>query len=419
MAIQEPPARERSRHTARSASAIAKRLTAEGEVPASAIRKILDAEYQGDDAGWEAGDAHEACELAVTHLLFGLSRLMNQHAKTPEELDGMVTKTAGVEPRLRGASQRHDRLQHHATPLEIAWAMAVAGDIKPGDRVLDPSAGTGVLLGMAHMAEPAAKLHGNEADPRRADILRMTAPRISVACTDALEPVPQYPEDWGKHDIVLLNPPFSARLGSTGRHRDEGIRHVAAAGAATTTHGRIVALLAGSIRPREDGPAGREENGPEHVVQTRRHAAVGGSTQTARPRRELELAELQHHRNRTEAGADTAGHRGRPEHACRRTLQVQPDTADRSRGTRVHVGGAHVDQGGGRPCTRPGTLHEVRTAGRVARSRPGPLPVEHPRQTPPRTRGRRRWHPDPHVRRRTEPRKPQNGLTRQTSENGA
>ena len=125
--MQKPPARERSRRTERSASA--KRLMAQGEVPAATTRKILDAEYEDDDGGWEAGDAHEACELAVTHLLFSLSELMNRHAKRPEELDEMIAKTTAVEPRLRGASERHDRLQHHAAPLEIAWAMAVAGDI--------------------------------------------------------------------------------------------------------------------------------------------------------------------------------------------------------------------------------------------------------------------------------------------------
>ena len=249
--MDAPPARERAQRTWHSARAIARTLIAQGEVPTAAIRKILDAEYEGYDGGWEAGDAHEACELAITEILFSLSRVMNQHAKSPQELDAMISKTASVEPRLRGTSQRHDRLQHHATPLEVAWAMAVAADIRPGDRVLDPGAGTGILLGMARMAEPEAKLRGNEADARRAEMLRMAAPNVPVACVDALEPAPQYPKDWGKHEVVLLNPPFSARLGSQGRHINEGLRHAAAAQAATYKHGRIIALLGGSIKPRD------------------------------------------------------------------------------------------------------------------------------------------------------------------------
>ena len=251
--MRDEPIRERGECTIQSAKAIAQALQASGEVSVQSIRSILDAQYGDYEGGWENGDAHEACELSVTDFLFRHDRAMRKHAKSEDDIDRMIVKLANREPRLRGASQRHDRLQHHGTPLEVAWAMALAACLQERDRILDPGAGTGLLLAMAHLAEPTTVLHGNEGDQRRAGMLRRAAPRVSVYCADALEPDGRYPADWGEHDTVLMNPPFSARMASSKRHLHEGLRHVMAARRATREHGWIVALLSGGTTPR--GPA--------------------------------------------------------------------------------------------------------------------------------------------------------------------
>ena len=233
-------------------------------VSARTVKRMLDDEFVDDETGWEPGDAHEACEIAVTRLLLHYGRVMNGAAKSRDELDGFIRTTAGAEPRIRGRSRRHDAVQHYATPLEVAWAMAVLADVEPGDTVLDPSAGTGTLLAMAHVAQPDATLHACEGDSLRANLLRDAArtdepspttappraPAIEVVRGDALTLHEERPDWLGEHDAVLMNPPFSARLGSRGRHRNEDLRHLVAAGRAAKPGGVIAALLGGGIVPR-------------------------------------------------------------------------------------------------------------------------------------------------------------------------
>ena len=129
--------------------------------------------------------------------------------------------------------------------------MALAAGIEGKCRVIDPSAGTGMLLGVAGLASTRAQLRANEGDQLRARMLAELAPELKVVDGDALTLEHDRPEWQGTHDIVLINPPFSARLGSSGRHRNEDLRHLAAAASLLTPQGRIVALLGGATRPRD------------------------------------------------------------------------------------------------------------------------------------------------------------------------
>lgn len=59
--------------------------------------------------------------------------------------------------------------QQFSTPVALAWLAALAARIEPGDVVLEPSAGTGMLTPLA--ARAGAVLHLNELAPRRAALL--------------------------------------------------------------------------------------------------------------------------------------------------------------------------------------------------------------------------------------------------------
>ena len=234
----------------RAAKEIEAALTTSGQLSTPATKKILNAAFAGEETTWEAGDGNEACELAVTcSLLENAGR--GPAARDESGRDAVVERLSRTEPRIAKRSERHDRLQHYATPIEVAWAMALAAGIEGKCRVIDPSAGTGMLLGVAGLASTRAQLRANEGDQLRARMLAELAPELKVVDGDALTLEDDRPEWQGTHDIVLINPPFSARLGSSGRHRNEDLRHLAAAAGLLAPQGRIVALLGGATRPRD------------------------------------------------------------------------------------------------------------------------------------------------------------------------
>jgi protein-L-isoaspartate O-methyltransferase len=110
------------------------------------------------------------------------------------------------------------------TPNEIAARMIELADIRPGDRVLEPSAGTGALLG-ALGGRPwgsdcdrnrvhAVEIHGGLCQRLRADF-----PLTAVHCADflAIDGPDAYtagnpetdPAPLGRFDRVIMNPPFA------------------------------------------------------------------------------------------------------------------------------------------------------------------------------------------------------------------
>ena len=245
-----PGGSRRAEVIARAAGTLEEAFTETGRLSTHAIKATLNTAFESHDGGgWESADAHEACEVAMTRFLLRHGRAIGQAGRNSEKTDRRIQTIAEREPRIRGRSRRHDRLQHYATPLEIAWAMAVAADIDPNETVLDPSAGTGILTAMAHIAQPEAVLRATEGDLLRAELLMLAVPGVETLYANAIS-VERHQGGWhDTHDVILLNPPFSARIGSDGRHRHEDLVHLMAARRATVRHGRIVALLGGGTTP--------------------------------------------------------------------------------------------------------------------------------------------------------------------------
>jgi len=132
------------------------------------------------------------------------------------------------------------------TPPEIAEKMVDLLEIEPGDRILEPSAGTGNLLGAmgGKMFGTGDKpyierdqLHAVEINYNLAERLKTEYPLTKIHCTDFLS----CGEEIGEFDRVIMNPPFENGV---------DIKHINHAVEMLKPGGRLVALCANGSRQR-------------------------------------------------------------------------------------------------------------------------------------------------------------------------
>ena len=146
-------------------------------------------------------------------------------------------------------------LQQFSTPLTISEAVQIAASPRPGDTVLEPTAGTGNLIGTlaAHHDGP---IIANELSDRRASVLKASQwpDNVKIEQGDYL---------WrkGKADVVVANPPWgSYKTGHYGRAtpvagftpNDVAERFVVKMMADLNDGGRLVAVMPTTIL----GPGG-------------------------------------------------------------------------------------------------------------------------------------------------------------------
>lgn len=120
------------------------------------------------------------------------------------------------------------------TPRAIAERMAALVDVQPGHAFLEPSAGTGALLGaIGGRPWPGGSATAIEINNTLVGQLRADFPLTRVECADFLE--------WsgGMFDRILMNPPFK---------NGEDIKHIKHAAAMLQPGGILVALCAGGPR---------------------------------------------------------------------------------------------------------------------------------------------------------------------------
>lgn len=120
-------------------------------------------------------------------------------------------------------------LDQFSTPLPVAAIAALAAQVRPGDRVLEPSAGTGQMAAIARAL--GGELTLNEIDPHRAGLLDALFPEAARSRDDGAH-VDDTLEGAGRFDVVLINPPFS-----------DLARHLTAALGCLAEGGRMAAIV--------------------------------------------------------------------------------------------------------------------------------------------------------------------------------
>ena len=251
-------------------------LEAGRPLDAATLREAMTRAFGATDArgAWVWKDAYEAAEAAVVLFIRRHGRAMRRHAGAgpdgPSSMLRMLEAVAALEPSHTKRSEEQVRLQQFSTPLPLAYAALRAAALRPGDMVLEPSAGTGMLAVMAECAlgSEAGNLHLNEiADVRRALLCRLF-PETLVTGVNAENIADRLPG--ARPTVVIMNPPFSATPGVHHIRHDADLRHVRSAFSMLPPGGRLVAVTSANCVPGDsdwNGAFGRLDP-PARVVFT-------------------------------------------------------------------------------------------------------------------------------------------------------
>ena len=231
-------------------------LEAGRPLDAGTLRDAMTRAFGASDAdgAWVWKDAYEAAEAAVVLFVQRYGRAMRQRAGAdadgPRKMLAMLAAIAALEPSHTKRSEDQVRLQQFSTPLTLAYAALRAAAIRPGDTVLEPSAGTGMLAVMAQCAmgsRATGHLHLNEIATVRAGLLAGLFPGTAVtrhnaeALADFLPAV--------RPTVVLMNPPFSATPGIDRIRHDADLRHIRSAFSMLPPGGRLAAITSAHCVP--------------------------------------------------------------------------------------------------------------------------------------------------------------------------
>jgi predicted RNA methylase len=221
-------------------------------IDAGILRAAMESAFGASDAAgaWDWKTAYDACEAATILLLRKYGNALFRKAPSPVAALAMLAKIASLLPTHTRRSEESQALQQFSTPIPLGLAACTAAAITPGDRVLEPSAGTGLLAIFAELAGGSLVL--NELAEARAALLDRLFPSIAVTHFDAAQ-IDDHLDAAIGPSVVLMNPPFSAMANVDRRMADAALRHITSALARLCEGGRLVAITGSSFAP--DNPA--------------------------------------------------------------------------------------------------------------------------------------------------------------------
>ena len=236
---------------------VVRRTIAAGRPLSSADLFALAADAYGGtlaEGAFSPRDAYDAAELGLHLHLLGLGLPLGDDPTAPL---AEVERLSALLPSQTRRTTEQNAYQQFSTPAAYAALCAWVSGVSAGDRVLEPSAGTGALCAFALAA--GASVHANELCPRRADALAVLLseagqdpegnPRATLTRENADHLDAILPPDV-RADVVLMNPPFSQTAGRLGQRcvPTVGTTHVLQALRRLDEGGRLVAVLSAGVR---------------------------------------------------------------------------------------------------------------------------------------------------------------------------
>jgi len=217
-------------------------------IDAAILRGAMEAAFGASDAtgAWNWKTAYDACEAATVMFLRKFGRTLFRKAGTAEQALPMLAKITAMMPTHTRRSEEAQTFQQFSTPIPLGLAAMTAAAITPADRVLEPSAGTGLLAILAEIAGGSLVL--NELADTRAGLLSLLFPALPVTRFDAAQ-IDDHLDVAMTPSVVLMNPPFSVMAHVEGRVADAAYRHIASALARLAPGGRLVTITGSNFAP--------------------------------------------------------------------------------------------------------------------------------------------------------------------------
>ena len=171
------------------------------------VSGVMTLSFGGSDAegAWLWRDAYDAIEAAMVLQLRRLSSQLGRLEDAPAEITAMLANLSELGLTHSRRSEEQVALDQFSTPPELGALAVLAAQVRPEDRVLEPSAGTGLLAILAEAC--GARLSLNEIAADRADILDGLFASAERTRWDAEHLRDRLPASGGFHAVVT-NPPF-------------------------------------------------------------------------------------------------------------------------------------------------------------------------------------------------------------------
>ena len=221
-------------------------LEAGRPIETAQLRDAMTDAFGGTDAqgAWDWKCAYDACETAQILFLQKYGTVLSGRSAQNEL--ALIERVASLLPTHTRRSETSQALQQFSTPSGLAFVAATAACVHREDRLLEPSAGTGMLA--VHVKLPQTRIALNELGESRAELLALLFPEAAVSRHDAAS-IDDYLPARIQPTVVLMNPPFSAVAHVERTMRDAAMRHIQSALARLEPGGRLVAITGASCAP--------------------------------------------------------------------------------------------------------------------------------------------------------------------------
>jgi len=238
-----------------AARALAPHLARSRQLDRRLVSNTMTLCFGGTDAegAWKWRDAYDAIEVALVLQMRRLAPQIGRVEDAPAEIAAMLTSLTALTLTHTRRSEEQVEMDQFSTPPALAALAVAAAQVRPGDRVLEPSAGTGLLAVCAEACGAAVEL--NELSDHRAALLDGLFQACSRTRYDAAN-LPNLLPSSGSFGAVITNPPFqklAAHLIASVKTLADGGRMVAIVPtraftdkdllASLAAHGEVVAML--------------------------------------------------------------------------------------------------------------------------------------------------------------------------------
>ncbi|MBN9319060.1 MAG: strawberry notch family protein [Caulobacterales bacterium] len=198
---------DRTANLLAAARALAPALNRSRALDRRLVAGVMTMAFGASDAegAWLWRDAYDAIEAAMVLQLRRLAPQVGRLEDAPAEICALLANLSALGLTHTRRSEEQVALDQFSTPPQLGAVAVLAAQVRPGDRVLEPSAGTGLLAVLAEACGGALTL--NELSAGRAGLLDRLFPEAERSRHDAARLPDLLPGSGGFH-VVLVNPPF-------------------------------------------------------------------------------------------------------------------------------------------------------------------------------------------------------------------